>query len=244
MIVMDIDRLGGAFFVYLFFMIEANKNNWDNPYRLQIINNAKNFLEEQKSGEFLEEGINHFKDLCSSYDHQLALEIGSGSGLNLIQQAKSSPNLLHIGVEKRYKRAFRTIEKGSDCGALNLFMIRSDIKNALKLFKSQSFNKIFIHFPDPWDKRRWHKNRVMLDPMLSNILALIKKGGIFSFRTDHLDYFVKAEQLLKTKQEIKTLWRTEDLYNSEYKPERPCSEFESLFVAQKKPIGALLCQRN
>jgi tRNA (guanine-N7-)-methyltransferase len=163
-------------------------------------------------------------------------ELGSGSGAHLISRALLDPQSAFFGFELRFKRAFRTAEKAEEQGLTNLMVIRNDARHAAQFFPSQSLDGIFILFPDPWDKRRWHKHRLLNCEFLSQLKKLLKPGGFISFKTDHLDYFNQAVTNLRhsgftiTKQ-------TNDLYRSPFIENNVASEFEQLFVAKHQPVS-------
>ncbi|MDR0353526.1 MAG: SAM-dependent methyltransferase [Opitutaceae bacterium] len=54
------------------------------------------------------------------------------------------------------------------------------------------FADIFILFPDPWPKRRHHKNRLIQPQILSALAARSGPGTRLCFRTDYAPYFEDA----------------------------------------------------
>ena len=53
---------------------------------------------------------------------------------------------------------------------------------------------IHVYFPDPWPKKRHHKNRLISEPFPPLAKRLLRKGGIVYLRTDNIEYF---EQMLE-----------------------------------------------
>jgi len=58
------------------------------------------------------------------------------------------------------------------------------------------FADVFVLFPDPWPKRRHHKNRLMQPVFLSQIAAKAGQGLRLYFRTDDSDYFDAAKAVV------------------------------------------------
>ena len=55
-------------------------------------------------------------------------------------------------------------------------------------FPDNSFDKIYLLFPDPWPKKK-HANRRFVNPdNLQELARLLKKGGILQIATDHPVY--------------------------------------------------------
>ena len=53
---------------------------------------------------------------------------------------------------------------------------------------------IHVYFPDPWPKKRHHKNRLISEPFPPLAKRLLREGGIVYLRTDNIEYF---EQMLE-----------------------------------------------
>lgn len=120
---------------------------------------------------------------------EVIMEYGSGSGNHLIELAKRNTDKLCIGFEIRFKRAVRTIEKAelSDVKNINIFRAKGEF--APEIFPANRVSEIYINFPDPWDKKRWLKHRVLTRSVIESFFPILKKGGFFSIKTDHRSYF-------------------------------------------------------
>lgn len=168
------------------------------------------------------------------------VELGSGSGGHLIDYARLNPTTACIGFELRFKRAFRTIEKAEAAGAGNCAVVRSDARLLHEFFEPGSIDDIFVNFPDPWSKRRWHKHRLLSEQFFGRAHALLKDGGHLHYKTDHPEYFERTVALAGTLPGWNTTGISRDL------PETGAgsfgnvlTEFERLFRRQGLPIHAL-----
>jgi tRNA (guanine-N7-)-methyltransferase len=163
------------------------------------------------------------------------LEFGSGSGGHLIELAATNPNALCIGCELRYKRAFRTAEKAIGQGLSNLLVLRMDARTVPALFPTASVDRVYMNFPDPWEKLRWRKHRMASEPLFKSVSSLLKPDGVFRHKTDHGDLHHELMKILPSSG--LTITKTSsDLYNSEWLPGNIPSEFERLFLSQGLPI--------
>lgn len=165
------------------------------------------------------------------------VELGSGSGGHLIELAKADSQSLHVGVELRYKRAFRTAEKAEAANLQNLLVVRADALGLLPNLRTQSVSGFYINFPDPWAKARWHKHRLMSEETLTQMRAALKPDGFIAYKTDHLDYFRDTMRTVSSLGTFDIVAITENLGESEYRVENISTEFESLFRSQSKPIA-------
>ncbi len=169
----------------------------------------------------------------------IIVEIGSGSGGHLIERAAVDPTRAYIGFEIRFKRAFRTVEKAEQRGINNLFLIRADAKTMKDFFSAGSLDGVYVNFPDPWDKAKWKKNRVLNPESLRRIAELLVPGGFFSYKSDHSAYFDETAEALKEIPSFKIRKITKDLYRSEFLEGNIATEFENLFHSQKLPLSFL-----
>jgi tRNA (guanine-N7-)-methyltransferase len=117
-------------------------------------------------------------------------EVGSGHGHFLTAYAAAHPQEQCIGIDISSDRIARADRKCARARLPNLLFIRADADDFLEVMpRAARFTAIFILFPDPWPKRRHHKNRVINAGFLSAAAAAAGKGTRLFFRTDHEPYF-------------------------------------------------------
>jgi tRNA (guanine-N7-)-methyltransferase len=163
------------------------------------------------------------------------VELGSGSGMHLIKLAYRSPQALCIGLEIRFKRAFKTGEKAERDDLDNLLVLRTDARQIKHLFQPGQVSAFFVNYPDPWEKRRWRKNRLLNTELLQTMWDLLKPGGFLRYKTDHQEYFASTCALIDPSR-WETRRKTTDLINSPYMEDNIPTEFEGLFRSQGKPL--------
>ena len=167
---------------------------------------------------------------------KLYVEIGSGSGRHLIEQALRNPNALFLGFELRYKRVFRTAEKAEELGLNNLLVVQVDASTIPTIFEPGSLDGIFVLFPDPWEKRRWKKHRILSPEFLRQAHALLRSGAFLHYKTDHGEYFEATVKVLETLALFDTRRVSRDLHGSAESLNNIESEFEKLFKSQRLPV--------
>jgi tRNA (guanine-N7-)-methyltransferase len=163
-------------------------------------------------------------------------EFGSGSGGHLIEHACRKPEALFFGIELRFKRAFRTIEKAELAKANNLYILRTDASLFPKIFPTASLSGVFMNFPDPWSRNKWAKNRMFRSSVAKEIALALKPEAIFSFKTDDMASFEEALAAVTEVKEFKIRQVSRDLHKTEYAENLVKSEFERLFISQNLPI--------
>ena len=217
-------------------------SSWKNQYVELASTIPDRLLSLSRNGITYDERTILAKKL-GTFDRRI-IEIGSGSGGHIIERAQQDPSTLYVGIELRYKRAFRTAEKAKHNGVENIFVIRADISQIVPVLEQFPLNGIYVNFPDPWAKRRWHKHRLLSEEFLKKMCELLHPGGFFSYKTDHVEYFEETVQLLNQLHNLQVLAASRDLYSSDQLPENNVkSEFELLFISQKLPVHYLFAEK-
>lgn len=114
------------------------------------------------------------------------IEIGPGRGGFLFERADACPEARLIGLEIRLKWAAIVDERlkkrglGGRVRALN-----ADAREALaRLRPDASIARFYLHFPDPWWKKRHEKRLVMGPALLDTLVRLLVDGGEIFVQTD------------------------------------------------------------
>lgn len=146
------------------------------------------------------------------------LEIGFGDGEHIAELAKKNPETGFIGVEV-YKNGVANllslitgIKDGNDeilshkiCisndRSDNIRIYDDDVRLMFSLIPDNSFDKVFLLFPDPWPKTKHSGRRFINEKNIKELARIIKKGGILQVATDHYVY---------------KRWTLEQMRNNEY----------------------------
>lgn len=116
----------------------------------------------------------------------LELEIGPGRGGFLFERAKAVPNAGLVGLEVRRKWASIVDARLAKQGfGERVRVFAEDAKDALRrLSPDGSVRRIFLHFPDPWWKKKHQKRLVMGPSFLDETARLLEPGGELFIQTD------------------------------------------------------------
>ncbi len=115
------------------------------------------------------------------------LEIGPGPKAGfLVERAIAAPEAALVGLEIRKKWAFvgdaRLAKQGH---ARRARVFCEDARHALpRLGPDASVRRVFLHFPDPWWKKRHEKRLVMSDALMDQVARLLEPGGELFVQTD------------------------------------------------------------
>ena len=114
------------------------------------------------------------------------IELGSGKGTFLVQQAVKQPETNFMGIEWAapfYRFAADRLRRH---GLSNTRMIHGDGTELLGYWCSDSIaDVIHLYFLDPWPKVRHHKRRAVQDETMKHFHRLLRPGGLLHLVTDH-----------------------------------------------------------
>ncbi|MBK1991770.1 tRNA (guanosine(46)-N7)-methyltransferase TrmB [Campylobacter sp. 2018MI35] len=167
---------------------------------------------------------------------KIYIEIGFGSGRHLLYQAKTHQDVLILGIEI-YIPAIEQVAKLALSQEINnILLIQSDARLLLSVLQKQSIDRIFLHFPVPWDKKL-HR-RVMSEAFSKECARVLKSKGTFELRTDSYEYFKYSLNIFLEFINPKfTIKKNEDLKIS--------SKYEDRWKKQNKDIYDLIvCDLN
>ncbi|MGD9596529.1 MAG: tRNA (guanosine(46)-N7)-methyltransferase TrmB, partial [Wolinella sp.] len=125
---------------------------------------------------------------------QYWVEIGFGSGRHLLHQAKAHPEKRFIGLEIHTPSIEQVLRRLELEEISNVSIVSYDARVFLELLPSNAIERLFVHFPVPWDKKP-HR-RIFSRAFLNEAIRTLGVGGILELRTDSEDYFLFAKELL------------------------------------------------
>jgi tRNA (guanine-N7-)-methyltransferase len=211
-------------------------SRWENQY-IQLVTTKPGVIVAEDDRESPQASRATIARLSPQFDG-IFVEIGSGSGMHLLRLAEQNPRILCVGLEIRFKRAFKTGEKAERRGLNNVLVLRTDAQYIGQLFADSEVSGFFVNYPDPWDKRRWKKNRILNETMLQTMHRLLRDGGILRYKTDHAEYFHSTLALL-SEPAWKSVKMSTNLLESSWAADNIPTEFECLFKSQDKPLHLL-----
>lgn len=121
---------------------------------------------------------------------ELTVELGCGHGHYLAAYSEAFPDDVCVGVDLRTRRV-RLAQRKRDKRALGgLHFLKGEAGEFLEALPDfLCLRRTFILFPDPWPRRRHHKNRLIQPDFLSLLARRSVSGATLHYRTDHEEYF-------------------------------------------------------
>jgi tRNA (guanine-N7-)-methyltransferase len=158
---------------------------------------------------------------------RLAVEVGFGSGRHLLYLAKENPEVLYIGLEIHTPSIQQLLKQIALQGLENIWVVNYDARLFLEMLPSNRCEKIFVHFPVPWDKKP-HR-RVISEQFLEESLRVLRRGGRLELRTDSDNYFWYALQTFFAKEKSEVQVRKNEALEV-------TSKYEARWLRENKDI--------
>ena len=114
-----------------------------------------------------------------------ALDIGTGMGETTLRLARANPEIDYLAVEVHRPGIGRLLYGVAEHGLTNIRVINHDIVDVVnRQIPEQSMASIYIHFPDPWPKKRHHKRRLVQPGFINKLTTRMKLEGQLYLATD------------------------------------------------------------
>lgn len=121
-------------------------------------------------------------------NNALHLEIGTGKGKFIIENATLNPHINYIGIEKYDSVLIRAIEKLDDIKLDNLRFINEDATNIEEIFDKE-IDTLYLNFSDPWPKNRHEHRRLTSPEFLKKYETIFRSGKHIIMKTDNRQLF-------------------------------------------------------
>ena len=213
-----------------------------NQYIQALYKEYKNWAFDEGSAPLLKgKWRKHFSKNEKSPLH---LEIGPGNGKHFANLCLQEDGACCLAIELKYKPLIQTIRRVRKNNCSNGKALRFNASLVESLFEREELNNVYIHFPDPWlKKRKTKKHQLIKEEFCKKIYNLQRPNSFLEFKTDSEEYFHQSVDLFK-KAGYKMKEYSLDFHkNKEKNLMNSLSQFELLFFQKKIPIKQALLYR-
>jgi tRNA (guanine-N7-)-methyltransferase len=167
----------------------------------------------------------------------LVVEIGSGVGEATAALAALRPEVDVLAFEVWRPGVASTLERLAEAGVTNVRLCTVDAAWCLEHLVDQgALHELWTFFPDPWQKKRHQKRRLVSQRFVDVAAGRLGPGAWWRLATDWADYAEQMRQLLDAEPRLRggvvPRWS-----------ERPVTRFERKGVAAGRATVDLAYQR-
>lgn len=127
----------------------------------------------------------------------ITLELGCGKGDLSVALARRSPDRNFLGIDRKGDRIWKGAKAALEGQLTNIAFLKARIEDLPDYFDRKIAEEIWITFPDPLPKRRQVKHRLMAPAFLEIYRKLLLPGGRIHLKTDDLDLFDFASEVIR-----------------------------------------------
>ncbi|MGL4831570.1 MAG: tRNA (guanosine(46)-N7)-methyltransferase TrmB [Propionibacteriaceae bacterium] len=169
----------------------------------------------------------------------LYIELGSGRGETALAIASAHPDCNYLAFEVFIPGVASSLIGVRDAGLSNVRFAIIDGAAALRqIVPDRSVRELRVFFPDPWQKKRHAKRRLIQTAFATEVARVLEPGGKFFIATDWEDYALHARDVLDQHPGFTNSydgWAPRD-------PERPLTKFEKRGIDAGRQIFDLVYQ--
>ena len=179
------------------------------------------------------------KKKIANYNNSAFLEVGFGSGENLISISSKNENSLFIGAEIYKPGIGKTLNKIKERSINNIYVYFGNAINLiLDIIPLNFLTGTMLFFPDPWPKKRHNKRRLINEFLIELLISRTKNNGFIYIKTDSKDYYSYIKEMsFPGKAIINTFFVEKNYQNIFYTEEN--TKFEKKAIAKNNPINTI-----
>jgi tRNA (guanine-N7-)-methyltransferase len=135
------------------------------------------------------------------------LEVGFGMGETTAAIAAARPDVNFLGVEVFVAGVGALLKRIEEQQLSNIRIIHHDAVEVVReLIPPDSLAGVHVFFPDPWQKKRHQKRRLIAQPFAGMLAGRIAPGGYLHCATDWEDYALQMLEVLSAEPRLRTLY--------------------------------------
>ena len=163
---------------------------------------------------------------ATNQSDDIILDIGFGTGESTVALNKIFSEHVVCGIEA-YKPGVRKLI------AEKIPVEYGDAAEIIEKFDDNKIAQIYMLFPDPWQKVKHRKRRLLSAHTFKIIDRILKRGGFFHFASDNINYAYQAKYIIEN-------GASRDIEFSKHRGFRPVTKYEVKGIKKRNFIFDLI----
>lgn len=141
--------------------------------------------------EFEQRGgwLAHFAARMGRPVSDLTLEVGCSGGALLCEVARDHPEAAFVGLDWKPRMIHDAARRAAELGLTNIAFLWGRAQLLDRIFAPGEVDEAWIFHPEPCDRPHELPNRLLGEPFLTTLSAVLRPGGPVHLKTDHPGYF-------------------------------------------------------
>ena len=172
---------------------------------------------------------------CNS--NPIAIEIGFGDGEATYQMAERNPGMNYLAMDVYPPGVGALLDVIHKKQLSNVRIVHHDAAEVVEnMVADGTADGFHIFFPDPWQKKRHYKRRLVNSTFVSLLADKLKDGGYIYCATDWEDYARQMQEVLRGEARLSSLFAGFADKPNDIVPWRPQTKFERKGIAAGRTI--------
>ena len=121
-----------------------------------------------------------------------------------MERGRQRPQTRLLGIETKTKWAVVVAGRCRKQGLENVTVWAGDAREMVgRMVPDGVLGRVFMHFPDPWWKKRHAKRRLLDDALLADLSRLLAPGGELFVQTDVRERATSVVELLRERADFR-----------------------------------------
>lgn len=130
-------------------------------------------------------------------DGPLTLDLGSGRGEFLVEQASAHPDRLFVGIEIHWKSVWDAVNRAEAASLNNVRFVRADLRRILAKAPDCSVAEAWVLFPPPTLEKKRLRKDILSETNVAHLGRMLQDGARLHFVTDQPEYFAWKVELIR-----------------------------------------------
>ncbi|MDQ3439848.1 MAG: hypothetical protein M3478_05805 [Planctomycetota bacterium] len=125
----------------------------------------------------------------AAFDSRITFEIGCNDASLIAKVAAKHPTTAFIGIDWKHRALHTAAERVAAGGLRNVALLHGRGQDVARIFADGEVDEVWVFHPDPCDKPRELKNRLIAEPFLLDVHRVLRERGALVLKTDHPEYY-------------------------------------------------------
>ena len=170
------------------------------------------------------------------------IEVGFGNGEYLIKQAKLNTDFFYFGSEVFVNGIVNVLKEIKNNDLKNVHLSQLNFTFLLDIIKPETIDHYYILNPDPWEKKRHYKRRLLNIENIIKIYRSLKKQGSITITTDSDSYRNEIELSINANSGSFDFVQIQEIKAKD--PLHGATNYQRKAIANKKKIYKIQILRN
>ena len=124
-----------------------------------------------------------------AFDGRVIFEVGCNDGALLERVAARHTATAFVGIDWKCRALHTAAERTVAAGLRNVALLHGRAQDVARMFGDAELDEVWIFHPEPCDKPRERRNRLISAPFLNDVHGVMRSSGSLVLKTDDAEYY-------------------------------------------------------